>query len=391
LVLCWILSKPVALLLRDPRLTACFILLAVEIPIFSLAHCHRSLLIGIGRYNQRAIVSAARWIARLVFIILLVQLGLSLYGALLASICASAAELAVARIYIRPSWAGQKPASVSLWEYAVPIFFASLALRFLNLGLFLLKMLGGSNAQAGIYAAAQNMSFVMPHVLAISLAPLLLSTLTRVLRENDWPAAAVLGRNSIRVVLCMLPLGAIAAAASGDIAILLFGAHFAGAGPLMAVMIFAGLSMMMINLLNAILIACGKPSWALWLAVPVLPAALVGHVVAIPRFGAMGAAGVTTGVTLLAAIAHFAAARTCLKFSLPTATLIRSLLLSAVLYLLVGLWPTPGLWVIGKVAAAVLLSFGGFMLSGELHGAEIVFLRSAARELLSAKFSARIS
>jgi hypothetical protein len=47
--------------------------------------------------------------------------------------------------------------------------------------------------------------------------------------------------------------------------------------------------------------------------------------------------------------------------------------------------------VIGKVAAAFLLSFGGFMLSGELRGAEIVFLRSAARELLSARFSTRIS
>jgi len=173
-------------------------------------------------------------------------------------------------------------------DYAVPIFLATLILRFLGLDLFMLKVLGVSVAQVGIYGAAQNVSFVMPGVFAISLSPLLLSTMTQVIRENDLSAARTLGRNAIRTMVTTLPLAVAAAATSNDIAILLFGAEFAGAGPLIAILVFAGFAMMMTNLLSAILIACGKPSWTLKLAAPLLPMAIAGHLLVIPRFGRLG-------------------------------------------------------------------------------------------------------
>ena len=329
---CWILAKPCALLLGEPELAAYLTLFAVDLPIFAFANCHRSILIGRGKYTERAMVSVGRWIARLVLIILLVELGLSVTGAILGMIGASVVELAIARYYIRPPWSWKKGIPVSLWGYAVPIFLATLVLRFMSMDLFFLKGLGASAAQAGIYGASQNVSFVMPGVFAASFSPLLLSTIVRVLREGDLAAARTLGRNAIRIVLALCPVAAIAAAESNEIAILLFGAQFADAGPLISILVFAGLAMMMINLLGSVLIAWGKPFWPLNIAAPLLPMAIAGHLFAIPRFGPTGAALVTAMVTGLGGLVSMITVKRLLKIDLPVVTLVRALLLSGMAY-----------------------------------------------------------
>ena len=123
---CWVLAKPCARLLGEPELAAYLTLFAIDLPIFALANCYRSILIGRGKYTERAIVSAGRWITRLVLIIVLVELGLSVTGAILGMIGASVVELAIARYYIRPPWSWKKGIPVSLWGYAVPIFLTTL-------------------------------------------------------------------------------------------------------------------------------------------------------------------------------------------------------------------------------------------------------------------------
>jgi O-antigen/teichoic acid export membrane protein len=382
---CWLLAKPCAALLGEPKLAEYLALFAIDIPLFSLAHCHRSLLVGRGRYTERAAISAGRWTTRLVLVIGLVELGFSVNGAILGSIGATLVELAIARYYIRPSWSVQRPVPASLWDYAIPIFLAALSLRFMGMGLFMLKLLGASAAEAGIYGAAQNLSFVMPGILAVSISPLLLSTLTRVLRENDLFAARALSRNAIRTVLAILPFAVAAAEASDEIAIFFFGRHFAGSGPLMAILIFAGLAMIMINMQNAILIACGNPSWVLKLTAPLLPAAIVGHLIAIPLFKSIGAAAVTTLVTALGALIGLIAIRRRLQIKLPCATFLRAGLLSAFAYLLMHLWPAQGLVVPAKIGAIFVLIGCGYLLSGELQRDEIRFFRSLMYRLFVRK------
>ena len=385
LAVCWTLAKPCAALLGEPALAAYLALYALDLPIFALANCHRNILIGRGKFSERARASAGRWITRLVLIILLVELGLSVNGAILGSIGASLAELAIARYYIRPSWLGPTVASASLWGYAVPIFLAAFLLRLLGLDLLLLKILGASAAQVGIYGAAQNVALVMPGILGVSLAPLLLSTMTRVMREDGFPAARTLGRNAIRTVIAMLPLAVVAAAVSDEVAILLFGARFAGAGPLLAILVFAGLAIMTINFLSAILIACGNPSWTLKLAAPLLPVAVAGHLVAIPRFGSIGAASVTAIVACLGALAGVIAVRRRLQIEPAAATLFRSVLLSSMAYALVRFWPAHGLAAVGKMAVASILVLGGFVALGEFRQKELQFLRSIIRHTFSRK------
>ena len=61
-----------------------------------------------------------------------------------------------------------------------------------KLDLFALKILGGSTDLAGLYGVAQNVAIV-PRLFALSFSPLLLSTLTRLLRDGNEPLA----RNSL--------------------------------------------------------------------------------------------------------------------------------------------------------------------------------------------------
>lgn len=388
MVACWALAKPCAVLLGEPKLAGYLALFSVDLPILSLAQCHQNILVGRGRYAERAMVGAGRWIARLVLIILLVELGLSINGAILGSVGASLVELAIARYYIRPSWSARTMVPLSLWDYAVPIFLATLILRFLGLDLFMLKMLGVSVAQVGIYGAAQNVSFVMPGVVATSFSPVLLSTITQVMRESNLSGARTLGRNTIRITTAMLPLAVAAAAASNDIAILLFGAEFAGAGSLIAILVIAGFAIMMTSLLSAVLIAFGKPSWTLNLVAPLLPIAIAGHFFAIPRFGPIGAASVTAIVMGAGGLAGVIAVRRLLEIRLPVATFLRSFLLSGMTYPLIHFWPLHGLGIVVKLTAVIALTLAGFIALGELRQHEIHFFRSAVRQTLFRKWTA---
>lgn len=379
----WVLAKPVALLLGEPGLAGCLALYAIDIPLNAWTHCHRNLLVGRGKYVERATVGAGRWIARLVLILVLVGLGFSLTGALAALLGASVVELAIARYHIRPAWSRKTGVPVTLWGYAVPTFLASMSLRLMNVDLFLLKSLGASAAVAGIYGASQNVAFIMPGVFAVSFSPLLLSTILRVRRDEDAEAARTLGRNAVRLVLCAIPVASVAAAASDEIAVLLFGAHFRDAGPLMSVLVFAGLAMMTIALMNSVLIAWGKPSWPIRIAAPLLPLAIAGHLLAIPRFGPLGAAWVTAIVTGLGGLAGLIAVLRLLGTGFPAATLARALLLSGLAAAAACVWPARGPAAVLEVAAALLLVLAGFWALGEFRRAEIRFFQTLVRNLLS--------
>jgi O-antigen/teichoic acid export membrane protein len=73
MLLLWLLANPIATLLNEPVLATYLRLFALDIPLFSLAHAHRNILVGLGGFRQRALVSAGRWLTRLLLIVLRVS------------------------------------------------------------------------------------------------------------------------------------------------------------------------------------------------------------------------------------------------------------------------------------------------------------------------------
>jgi O-antigen/teichoic acid export membrane protein len=373
----WMLARPIAALLAEPSLAGYVRLGALDIPLLSLIHAHRSLLVGTGAFTQRALGAAGRWIARLVLVVLLVQWGLSVSGAILGTVGASLVELAIIRCYIRPPLLrGSAYGLRDLWVYAAPLFLSALCLRvFDRVDLLMLKALGASTAQAGLYAAAQNLS-VAPKVFALSLAPLLLATLSQMLRAGDDRAARTLGRDALRVVVMLLPLAGLAAGAAKEIVGVVLGTPYLAAAPLLAVLTLGAVAQVVISAGTAILIAAGRPGWVLALSWPTVPAAIAGHLLVIPRFGAIGAAAVTAGCAVLAAVTVVAAAGRVWQISSPGLTLWRSAAVGIVAYAMGVLWPSPDAWLFLKLAVISAVVLVGFRLSGEIKAGDLALARS---------------
>src|SRR5207253_8023105 len=87
--LVWLLSPSIGKLLRHDTLATYLWLFSLDIPLAGVTDAHRNLLVGIGGFRQRALSSAVRWIGRLLLIVALVELGLSVHGAILGNIGAS--------------------------------------------------------------------------------------------------------------------------------------------------------------------------------------------------------------------------------------------------------------------------------------------------------------
>ncbi len=377
LALIIVVAGPIAALLGEPRLVPYLRLFALEIPLFCLVQAHRNVLVGIGRFRQQALASAVRWTARLLLIVALVELGLSIWGAILGSMGATLIELAVCRYAVRPPFYSRVPFPMRrLWGIAGPLFLFTLSSRLYDkMDLFFLKSLGGTAADAGIYGAAQNLAIV-PAVLVFPFASLLLSTLSRQLRSGDAEAARGLARNALRAVVALVPFACLLAGSAGEAVELIYGAPFLPAAPLLALLVFAAVGLVALALSAAILTAAGKPLWTVGIFGPLLPVAVIGHLLFIPWLGPPGAALVTTVVAGLGAVGMVLAIYRVWRVLPPVATLARSVLLGGLAYALAALWPTPALWLPLKLVVLGVAVLTGFFCLGEWKAEELALARS---------------
>jgi O-antigen/teichoic acid export membrane protein len=376
-VLC-LFAQPIANLLDIPNFVPYLRLFALDIPIFCLAYAHRQLLVGRGHYSERAIASAARWVARLAIIAVLVEYARwSIQGAILGSLGASVVELAIARWYIRPTVLNKSSFPPQrLFGYAVPLFLFATSLRlFDKLDLFMLKILGGSVEQSGVYGAAQNLAFI-PGIFALSFSPLLLATLNVSLRTGELTQARQIGYNSVRTVIVLTPYAAIAAAAAVPIVSVVYGQDFAAAGPVLAVLIFAAMALMMISVVTAILTAASRPNLTVVLTAPMLPISALGYAVFVPRYGEMGACWVNLAAAVLGALASLAALYKIWQIKPPIKSCIRSAIAGVIIYAIAIRWITPDPSFVLKLLALSLLLPVILLCLGELTRAELRFVSS---------------
>ncbi|HYN85103.1 MAG TPA: oligosaccharide flippase family protein, partial [Pyrinomonadaceae bacterium] len=289
-------AEPVALSLGEgPQLAFYLRLYALEIPVFCAAQAHRSVLVGLGRFRERAWATAARWTARLALVVALVIFTGSIAAAICASVLASVVELLFCRARLRVSLFGAGGAR-RLGGYALPLVASALCLSlFGRLDLLLLKALGGTAADAGLYGVAQNLA-LLPTLFSFAFAPTLLSTLGRAAREGDAEGAREVAATALRAPLVLAPFAACVAGASGEVVRLLFGAQFAGAATPLGLLLFASLALVLVSAAASMMTAAGRASWTLHAAWPPLVVAAALHAYAIPRAGAAGAAAVTAGV-----------------------------------------------------------------------------------------------
>ncbi len=378
MLLLWLLAGRIAALLDEPALGGHLRLFAVSILLISLASGHQAVLVGLGRFPQRAFARGSRWLARLGLMVLLIELGLSVSGAILGSVGAAAVELAISRWFVRPPlWKPSSFPARRLWGVAAPLSVLALSLRlFDRLDLIALKTLGATAAEAGAYGAALNLT-ILPGLVGAAFSPLLLSTLSRMLRVGDDAGARELAGHALRAVVLVLPIAGMISGAAPGIVAWVFGPEYRAAGPSLVVLIFGAFAMLLLSAATTVLIAGGKTGWAVRVVAPMSLVAVAGHALLIPRFGATGAAAVATTVAVGGALAATLAAGHLWGVRPQAATLGRTAAVCALAYALARLLPGGGVLLIPKLGAIALIVGLAFWLLGELDRAQLAFLRSA--------------
>ena len=376
-----------ARLLGAPELAPYLRVFAVDLLLFNLARAYRDVLTGRGRFREVAVVSLARWMTRLALIVALVLLTGSIMGAVVGSVGATAVELLVARRFGRVPLRGRSPIPWSrMWQVAAPLVVYGAALQlFSKIDLFALSALRGTSADVGLYAAAQNLA-VAPGLFALSLGPLLLATLSRLRRTGAERDARRIARIALRVSFALVPLAALVAATADDIVRVVFGASFGGAGVLLALLFAAAVALVVMSVAVSVVTAADAHGVVSLLGAGVLAGAIVGHLVLIPRLGAVGAALVTAGVSVAGGLASIALVHRLWNVH-AYGTLLRAALVAAPAYWLAALAPGAGApALVAKVVALTGFVVGGFVVLGELDADERRRVRAAwpRRRLASA-------
>jgi O-antigen/teichoic acid export membrane protein len=373
-------ASPLAALFGEPALAGELRLYALDIPLFGLAQAHGNVMIARRMFRERARTRAARWISRLVLIVGLVWSGFSVAGAILGSVGATLVELAIGRVFVKPrlATAGAPLPHARLWGYALPLFFSGLGLRVFGLDLMALKALGAPAADAGLYGAALSLSMV-PNLLALAVSPALLATLVRLRAEAHPEEARRLGREALRGAVLLAPFAAAALGARDGIVRLVFGSAFAGAARLLPALVGAGLALLFTTFAIAILTAAGRARLTAWLTLPMPLATLAGCALAVPRFGALGAALATGAASAGGAAAALVATGRVTGVTPPMASFARALVASAAGFLVSAALPGAGLFVLLRLAAGCVVALATLAGLGEWPRDERVRLLSALR------------
>jgi O-antigen/teichoic acid export membrane protein len=248
-----------------------------------------------------------------------------------------------------------------------------------RLGLFALMALGGSAEQAGFYGAAQNL-LILAGIFNLSVGPILTSTVAAARQTGNEAQAKRAATLALRLGLWMFPFTAIVSGASGEVVELLFGTAFAPAAPLVAVLIMGAPALVVTSMAFGLLVSLGRPRPAAVLTAPLLPLALLGHVLVVPRFGALGAALVTTTTALAAASLCALVVCRIWPLSLPVGALLKSAAVSAAAYTAAAAWPAAGPMLIVKAAVLSLAVVVAAVAMREFTRSDLDWLWTARRE-----------
>lgn len=345
----WCAAGPIARAFHEPALEAFLRLFAIDMPIFAAATLHHNTLLGRGRYKQRAITSACRWTARLTLIIVLVEFGWSINGALIGGIGASLVELCVARLFVRPGLLKEGFPVRQLVAAGLPLILLDTVIRlFHRLDFVILKVLDGSTSEAGHYAAAQNIALI-PALLATAFSTVLLAALTHLLRDGHVDDFRLYSCRAIRFGVILFPFAATTAGCSDELVMLLFGPDYAPTGDVLGPLMFAAVAMFLVSVGSSILFASGHAKTAVAMIAPTLLPAILGYMLVIPEHRGVGAAWVTCLAAGTTALTVMTAVLVVARIAPPFTTLLRAAALSFACFLVADYWSASSAMVVLKL------------------------------------------
>lgn len=346
---------------------------AFNLPVMALFFAYDSIFNGLRMFGAQSLLQIVQSAAKLAGIALLLLFGMSVMNAFIAHVAATALTVA---------WAGLRfpiggvPASRRVMQelvvLAMPLGGYLLALLVLmNLSLWQLQASVQHDPEhVGFFVAGLNLTRVLMMVPS-AVSGVLYASLVWALATSRLDLATRYVQGAVRFALILLvPACVLLAVDSSSVMDLLFGARFAGGGPILALLCVAfGMVAVLDVLLNATM-ASGGLRRSAWLLVALIPVLYVANALAIPRAGATGAAAASAAVlTLGAAVSLYMTYR---RIGAPArlATVLRIAAAGFVIGIAAWLLPVTGSWLVVKLGVLGLVYLGLLWAMGEITAAD---------------------
>lgn len=291
----WLAAPAIGALFHVADGARLFRIAALDIPFYGIYFMLIHILNGRRLFLQQCLTTIVYGLSKAVGILILVEIGPSIAGALIVNAIGSIIALAVAagcvgRASFKLTLAHRRP----IIALAVPVSFIALGTQILvAVDLWVLNALGTAveGAVKGLYVAAANVARI-PNFVAFVMTAVLVPSVAAALATNDHVAARSYLDGAMRfMAVVLLPVCGLIAVNAADVLTLLFSSDYAGGADLLVVLVFAhGVFYTMFMSLANVLIGAGRATTSAQLSLVVLAFAIALSVTLVLSAGALGAA-----------------------------------------------------------------------------------------------------
>jgi len=369
LILFLILSPTLARALGEGTVKALLWWAALDIPFFALFSICLTYFNGLQQFGRQGVVLTCRILFKTVATVLLVTVGLSVRGALLANVLGSVAALVLGLYLIRlPQPSEDRIRLIDrVLSFGVPYtLFLLSAQLLLNVDLWSVKILMREASSAGFYTSAQTISRV-PYFLFLGLTAALFPALSKSTSRGQADASRLQIKQAVRLLaLTLLPAGAIISSDPQAVVGLIYGIHFSPAVLPLAVLIWGMILFTVFFTLALIISVAGKPLTALRYSLMLILVDVLLNRTLVPRAELLGAALATTITAFLGTALLGSLVFRQFQVLIPGKSLAKMLFIAALIFGLSVLVPLEGPFFVLKCLFLSALYMGSLVILGEV-------------------------
>ncbi len=298
-ILFWLSAPFLADLMSSPGGGWYYRLAALDLPFFGLYFIGIAILNGRQQFQLTALVTSIYAVSKILAVLVVVMIGATIEGALIANVAASIVSVVVAVSLI--GWIDprlDRTALRKIIHLAIPLSVRGASNQILaGIGLWAIGMAGVAVAAdvKGYFAASLSISRI-PTILSIGVAEILIAMVAASLgRGAREEARSIVHAVSRAMMILLLPaaLGIIVEAA--EIMRLVFSDDYAEGANFLAILVVGqGLGFTFMVVLSCALVGASRAGWAVWSGAIGVAAAISAMLILLPLYGATGSAIATT-------------------------------------------------------------------------------------------------
>ncbi|MBU1704938.1 MAG: oligosaccharide flippase family protein [Nanoarchaeota archaeon] len=372
-----IFSKPLALILNDIALVPYILILGVMvIPLSILALYLSGYMNGLRMFKQQSIIKVVYPILRIIFTLILVLLGLKIYGAMFGYLLGTIVSVFIAKPMIKKI--GKSKQVFSHWKilkFSVPLTIAALGLTFSrNINVLFIKAILSDNALAGLYTSAATLSNI-PYLVFAALPLTLMPSISKSLSAANFKLTRKYINESMRYIFLFLaPITVMVSLTSSQLISLLYSSSYESGGPVLSVLIFSSTFLAIFAVLVAVITGSGKPKIEMYITLLLVIAITILNLALIPIFGILGAALASLYTSLLALT--IAAAYVLIKFKalISFTSFTKIILATLIVFFVAFFWHYSGLFLLVNYLVYLIIYFIVLLCLGELKEDDLKLL-----------------